>query len=146
MLVPKKSRWKNAAELWKQKVITEPLVALPGASSVTRSFQRDLRRIGIQWTPSVEAPSIESVTSQVAAGAGLGVSLAIAEAIADPGVRALPLDGFAPLDTGLRWTGGMTPLLRDTILELQRYTRETWPAWAIDDVLVEPKKAGRRKA
>jgi hypothetical protein len=76
----------------------------------------------------------------------LGVSLAIAEAIADPGVRALPLVGFAMMDTGLRWTGGMTPLLRDTILELQRYTRETWPDWAIDDVLVEPKKAGRRKA
>jgi DNA-binding transcriptional LysR family regulator len=146
LLVPKKSRWKNAAELWKQKVITEPLVALPGASSVTRSFQRDLRRLGIQWAPTVEAPSIEAVTSQVAAGAGLGVSLAIAEAIADPGVRALPLDGFAPLDTGLRWTGGMTPLLRDTILELQRYTRETWPDWSIDDALVEPKKAGRRKA
>jgi len=146
LLVPKKSRWKSAAELWKQKTITEPLVALPGASSVTRSFQRDLRRLGIQWAPSVEAPSIEAVTSQVAAGAGLGVSLAIAEAIADPGVRALPLVGFAMLDTGLRWTGGMTPLLRDTILELQRYARETWPDWATDDVLVEPKKAGRRKA
>lgn len=145
LLVPKKSRWKSAAELWKQKTITEPLVALPGASSVTRSFQRDLRRLGIKWIPSVEVPTIEAVTSQVAAGAGLGVSLAIAEAIADPGVRALPLDGFAPLDTGLRWTGGMTPLLRDTILELQRYTRETWPDWAIDDALVEPKKAGRRK-
>jgi DNA-binding transcriptional LysR family regulator len=146
LLVSKKSRWKNAAELWKQKTITEPLVALPGASSVTRSFQRDLRRLGIKWAPSVEAPTIEAVTSQVAAGAGLGVSLAIAEAIADPGVRALPLEGFAPLDTGLRWTGAFTPLLHDTILELQRYTRETWPDWATDDVLVEPRKPGRRKA
>jgi DNA-binding transcriptional LysR family regulator len=146
LLVPKKSRWKNAADLWKQKQIDEPLVGLPAASSVTRSFHKELRRRGIKWPQTIEVPSIEAVTSQVAAGAGLGVSLAIAEAIADPGVRALPLAGFAALDTGLRWTGGMTPLLRDTILELQRYTRETWPDWSIDDVLVEPKKAGRRKA
>jgi DNA-binding transcriptional LysR family regulator len=119
---------------------------LPAGSSVTRGFHKELRRRGIRWPQSVEVSSIEEVTSQVAAGAGIGVSLAITEAIADPGVRALPLEGFAPIDTGLRWTGGLTPLLRDTILELQRYTRETWPDWAIDDVLLEPKKAGRRKA
>jgi DNA-binding transcriptional LysR family regulator len=146
LLVPKKSRWKSAAEVFRQKKIGDPLVALPGASSVTRSFLRDLRRLGIAWPQSVEAPSMEMVTAQVAAGAGLGVSLAIAEAITDPGVRVLPLDGFAPMDTGLRWTGGLTPLLRDTILELQRYTRETWPELAVADELVEPKKAGRRKA
>jgi hypothetical protein len=50
------------------------------------------------------------------------------------------------MDIGLRWTGELTPLLRDTILELQKYTRQTWPDWATDDVLVEPKKPGRRKA
>jgi len=60
-------------------------------------------------------------------------------------VRILPLDGFAPLEIGLRWTGEMTPLLRDTLLELQRYARETWPEWAIDEPLPEPKKPGRRK-
>lgn len=88
---------------------------------------------------------MEMVTSYVATGEGLGVNLAIADAIADPGVRALPLDGFAPMEVGLRWTGEMSPLLRDTILALQQYVRETWPAWAIDDALPEPRKPGRRK-
>ena len=146
LLVPKKSRWKSAAEVFRQKKIGEPLIALPAASSVTRSFLRDLRRLGIKWPQSVEAPSMEMVTGHVAAGLGLGVNLGLAEAIADPAVRALPLEGFAPMEIGLRWTGVLTPLLRDTLLELQRYTRETWPDLAIDDVLVEPKKAGRRKA
>jgi DNA-binding transcriptional LysR family regulator len=146
LLVPKKSRWKSAAEVLRQKKIDEPLVALPAASSVTRSFLRDLRRLGLKWPQAIEASSMETVAGHVAAGQGLGVSLAIAEAIADPGVRVLPLEGFAPLDTGLRWTGGLTPLLRDTILELQRYTRETWPQMSTDDVLAEPKKAGRPKA
>lgn len=146
LLVPKKSPWKRADELWKQKKLSLPLVALPSDSSVTRSFFRDLRKLGVAWAQTKEAASMEMVTSYVATGEGLGVNLAIADAIADPGVRALPLDGFAPMEIGLRWTGEMTPLLRDTIHELQKYVRETWPEWAIDEPLPEPKKAGRRKA
>jgi DNA-binding transcriptional LysR family regulator len=146
LLVPKKSPWKRAADLWKQRKLSLPLFALPPDSSVTRSFFRDLRRLGVTWSQTKEAASMEMVTSYVATGEGLGVNLAIADAIADPGIRALPLDGFAPMDIGLRWTGELTPLLRDTILELQKYTRQTWPDWATDDVLVEPKKPGRRKA
>ena len=146
LLVPKKSPWKRAADLWKQKKLSFPLIALPPDSSVTRSFFRDLRRLGVTWSQTKEAASMEMVTSYVATGEGLGVNLAIADAIADPGIRVLPLDGFAPMEIGLRWTGELTPLLRDTILELQKYARETWPEWAIDEPLPEPKKPGRRKA
>ena len=145
LLVPKKSPWKRAADLWKQKKLALPLIALPPDSSVTRSFFRDLRRHGVVWSQTKEAASMEMVTSYVATGEGLGVNLAIADAIADAGVRVLPLDGFAPMEIGLRWTGEMTPLLRDTILELQKYTRETWPEWAIDEPMPEPRKPGRRK-
>ena len=145
LLVPKKSPVRRAADLWKQKQPAVPLVALPPDSSVTRSFFRDLRRLGVKWPQAREATSMEMVTGHVAAGEGYGVNLAIADAIADPGVRALPLEGFAPMEIGLRWTGEMSPLLRDTILALQQYTRETWPEWAIDDILPEPKKPGRRK-
>lgn len=145
LLVPKKSPLRRAADLWKQRQPAVPLVALPPDSSVTRSFFRDLRRLGVKWTQTTEATSMEMVTSHVAAGEGYGVNLAIADAIADPAVRALPLDGFAPMEIGLRWTGEMSPLLRDTLLELQRYARETWPEWAIDEPLPEPKKPGRRK-
>ena len=145
LLVPKKSPVRRAADLWKQRQPAVPLVALPPDSSVTRSFFRDLRRLGVKWPQAREATSMEMVTSHVAAGEGYGVNLAIADAIADPGVRALPLEGFAPMEIGLRWTGELTPLLRDTILELQKYARETWPEWAIDEPLPEPKKPGRRK-
>lgn len=145
LLVPKQAPIRRAADLWKQPKLAHPLVALPPDSSVTRSFFRDLRRLGVRWTQTKEATSMEMVTSHVAAGEGYGVNLAIADAIADPAVRALPLEGFAPMEVGLRWTGEMSPLLRDAILALQQYVRETWPAWAIDDALPKPKKPGRRK-
>ena len=140
LLVPKKAPLKHAADLWKQKKIHEPLVCLPAGSSVTRSFQRDLRKLGISWAPTVEATSMEMVTSYVANGEGWGVNLAIPEAIEHPEVRALPLPGFAPMEIGLRWNGEPSPLLRDAILALQQYTRETWPDWAIEEALPPQKK------
>jgi len=119
LLVPKKSPLKHAADLWKQKKLHEPLVCLPAASSVTRSFQRDLRKLGVAWEQAVEATSMEMVTSYVANGEGWGVNLAIPEAIEHPEVRALPLAGFTPMEIGLRWNGEPSPLLRDAILALQ---------------------------
>jgi DNA-binding transcriptional LysR family regulator len=140
LLVPKKSPLKHAADLWKQKKLHEPLVSLPAASSVTRSFQRDLRKLGVSWEQAVEATSMEMVTSYVANGEGWGVNLAIPEAIEHPEVRALPLAGFTPMEIGLRWNGEPSPLLRDAILALQQYTRETWPDWAIEEALPPQKK------
>jgi DNA-binding transcriptional LysR family regulator len=140
LLVPRKCGLRQAGELWKQKKIREPLVCLPAASSVTRSFQRDLRKLGVVWPQLVEATSMEMVTSYVANGEGWGVNLAIPEAIEHPEVSALPLGGFAPIEIGLRWNGEPSPLLRDAILALQRYTRETWPEWAINDALPPAKK------
>lgn len=140
LLVPKKCALKQASDLWKQKKLREPLVSLPAASSVTRSFQRDLRKLGVTWPQAVEATSMEMVTSYVANGEGWGVNLAIPEAIEHPEVRALPLSGFTPMEIGLRWNGEPSPLLREAILALQQYTRETWPEWAIDDTLPAAKK------
>lgn len=140
LLVPKASPHRNVAELWKQKKPREPLVSMPGASSITRSFHRDLRKLGITWQQSVEATSLEMVTSYVANGEGLGLNLAIPEAIDHPEVRALPLTGFAPMEIGIRWNGDPSPLLWDAIAAFQKYTRETWPDWVIEDAIPAIKK------
>ena len=140
LLVPKSSPLRSVAELWKHKKLREPLVSMPGASSITRSFHRDLRKLGVTWAQSVEVTSMEMVTSYVANGEGLGVNLAIPEAIEHPEVRVLPLTGFAPMEIGLRWNGEPSPLLRDAIAAFQQYTRETWPDWVIEDALPPQKK------
>ena len=140
LLVPKSSPLRSAADLWKQKKIREPLVSMPAASSVTRSFLRELRKLGVTWAQSVEVTSMEMVTTYVANGEGLGLNLAIPEAIAHPEVRVLPLPGFTPMEIGLRWNGDPSPLLRDAIVAFQQYTRETWPDWIIEDTLPPEKK------
>ncbi len=135
LLVPRRSAVRTAGEILSRKKVKEPLVGLPLATSVARSFHRDLRRLGVSWAQTVDATSMEMVTSYVANGEGLGVNLAVADAVEHPEVRALPLDGFTPVDIGLKWNGEPSPLLRDAILELQRYAHQTWPKWAIDDAL-----------
>ena len=140
LLVPESSPLRSAADLWKQKKIREPLVSMPAASSVTRSFLRELRKLGVTWAQSVEVTSMEMVTTYVANGEGLGLNLAIPEAIAHPEVRVLPLLGFTPMEIGLRWNGDPSPLLRDAIVAFQQYTRETWPDWIIEDTLPPEKK------
>ena len=135
LLVHRQWPLKNAEELWARKKIAEPLVGLPATTSVMKNFQKGLKRRGVGWPQAVEATSIELVTCYVANGEGHGVNLAIPGAIKHREVRALPLEGFAPMTMGLLWRGEPSELVRAAIVEIQRYSRETWPEWAIADEL-----------
>jgi DNA-binding transcriptional LysR family regulator len=143
LLVPRRSAVRSAGEILSRKKVKEPLVGLPMVTSVARSFHRDLRRLGVSWAQTVEATSMEMITSYVANGEGLGVNLGVTDAFEHPEVRALPLVEFTPVDIGLKWNGEPSVLLRDAILELQRYAHQTWPKWAINDPLPSARRAGR---
>jgi DNA-binding transcriptional LysR family regulator len=135
LLVHRQWPLKDAAELWSQKKIAEPLVGLPAGTSVMKNFQRGLKRRGVTWAQTVEATSIELVTCYVANGEGHGVNLAIPGAIRHRAVRALALDGFEPMTMGLLWRGEPSELVRAAIAEVQRYARDTWPEWVIAEEL-----------
>lgn len=135
LLVHRQWPLNSADKLWTQKKIAEPLVGLPASTSVMKNFQRGLKKRGVTWTQAVEATSIELVTCYVANGEGLGVNLAIPGAIRHHDVRALPLEGFEPMTMGLLWRGEPSDLVRAAIAEIQRYSRATWPQWAITDEL-----------
>lgn len=140
LLVPSKSSVQRAEDLWKHKRVNEPLIGLPTSTSVMRSFQRDVKKHGVVWPQAIEATSMELVTSYVANGEGYGVNLALGGGADHPEVRALPLDDFKPMSVGLMWKGEPSELVRSALIELQRYTRETWPEWSIDDELATAKK------
>ena len=133
LLVHRRAPLKNAAELWARKKISEPLVGQPGGTSIMRGFQKELRRRGVVWPQAIEATSVELVTRYVSHGEGYGVNIAIPEVIKHRDVRALPLEGFEPMTMGLLWRGEPAPLVRMMIAEAQRYSRETWPEWAVTD-------------
>ena len=135
LLVHKKSKLKSAGELWARERIDEPLITLPAVETVSRLFRKGLQRRRIDWTPAIEASSLDIVTQYVANGYGIGVNVDVAGVSSHPQVRSLPLDGFDPIEVAALWHGEPTPLIRALLEEGQRYIRQTWPRWQCDDTL-----------
>jgi DNA-binding transcriptional LysR family regulator len=106
-------------ELWERDRIETPLISLPAAETVARSFQEQLRQRGVDWFPSIEVSSLELIETYVANGLGAGVALALPEKKYSARVRALPLNGFPPMVLGALWSGRKTPLLETFLNELK---------------------------
>ncbi len=126
LLVPKASRYKSAAELWRQTQIEEPLITLPGFEV----FQKNLRRIGVEWPTAIEAGSLELIMQYVVNGYGIGASNALAEVTRHPKVRVLPLPEFPPAELGCLWLGRPTPLIQAVLDVGHRHVAAHWPQWA----------------
>jgi len=135
LLVPKKSKVKSAAGLWERRGVEETLISLPPSETVSRLFQRDLKRLKVDWPIGMEASSLDLVTRYVANGYGVGLSVAAGEIVRHSQVRVLPLPGFAPLEIAAFWNGELTPLVREVVMAMQRYAVTTWPDWAVGETL-----------
>lgn len=136
LLVHRTAPWKTASELWAQKKIPERLVGQPAATAFMQSFQRDLKRRRIAWPQALEATSVELVWRYVANGEGYGVvNRAALASFKGRDVRVLPLDDFEPMTMAALWRGEPSPLIRDVIGEMRRYTHATFPNWACAETL-----------
>jgi DNA-binding transcriptional LysR family regulator len=124
LLVEKNSGVKSAEELWRRDKIDEPLICLPAAESLSKKFQEQLQKRGVDWFPGIEASSVDLIEAYVANGLGIGVSVAIPRKISSPRVRALPLDGFPPVVIGAMWRGRKTPLIEIFLAEAQKRAKQ----------------------
>ncbi len=124
LLVGKGSAIKSAGELWRRDRIDEPLICLPAAESLSKKFQEELQKRGVDWFPAIEASSVDLIEDYVAGGLGIGVSIAIPRKNSPPRVRALPLEGFPPVVIGALWRGFRTPLIEAFLAEAQKRAKE----------------------
>ncbi len=129
LLVPKKSTVRSVAELWRQRTVETPLIALPETESVVRRFRRGLQRHGVSWPTAIEASSLEAITAYVASGYGFGVNVGLPEVVANPRVRVLPLDDFEPLEIAALWLGEPSVLVGELLEVTRAYVRKAWPQW-----------------
>jgi DNA-binding transcriptional LysR family regulator len=123
LLFPKGSRMQSAEQLWQSDKIEEPLICLPSNEMLCKSFQQELSRRGIDWFPSIEVSSINLVETYVARGYGIGLSLALPQTKATPGVRQLVLQDFPPVTIGAIWSGKPTPLTNAFVEAAQRHVQ-----------------------
>ncbi len=118
LLVEKDSDIVSAEKLWQRDRIETPLICLPAAESIAKSFQEQLRKRKVDWFPAIEASSLDLIETYVANGLGAGVSLALPGKKFSPQVRELPLVDFPPMVVGALWRGKVTPLLQAFLDEL----------------------------
>ena len=119
LLVQKNSPVTAADQLWKRDKIEEPLLCLPAAEVVCKSFNQGLARLGVDWFPSIEVSSLDLIETYVANGFGIGVAVQVPKAKISPNVRALPLPDFAPIVLGAMWRGKTSALLQAFLDEMQ---------------------------
>jgi DNA-binding transcriptional LysR family regulator len=127
LLVPRAVRIKSAAQLWAQSPVPEPLIRLPVGEGISRSFDRGLRKLGVDWPVSIEASSTELVSQYVANGYGIGVTVELPHLVKRRGVRALPLPGFEPVEIAALWRTPASPLLNSLLDVITTRARELWP-------------------
>ena len=124
LLVEKNSRIKSAEELWRRDKIDETLICLPAHETLSKDFQAQLNKLGVEWFPAIEASSTDMIEIYVAGGLGVGLSVAVPKKALSPKVRALPLPGFPPVLIGALWRRKMTPLLAAFLEEAKARARE----------------------
>ena len=123
LLVEKSNPIKSADELWRRDKIAEQLICLPSSESISKSFQKKLIELGVDWFPGIEVSSWDLVEAYVAAGLGIGLSIAVPGKSLPPNVKMLPLNGFPKVVIGALWRGRKTPLIDLLLAEGQKRAR-----------------------
>ena len=119
LLVEQNSKIISADQLWKRDKIEEPLICLPNAEAMCKSFQQGLARLEVDWFPSMEVSSVDLIETYVGSGFGIGLSVMVPKAKTYPNVRIVPLPDFAPVIMGALWRGKSSALLQSFLDELQ---------------------------
>lgn len=127
LLVAKASPAKSADYFWAQSPVADPLIRLPITEGITRSFDRGLKKLGVDWPVAIEASSTELVSQYVANGYGVGVTVDLPHLVNRKGIRAIPLPTFEPVEVAALWRPPANALhdsLRDVIATR---AKELWP-------------------
>ncbi len=111
LVAPESSPVKRFSQLHKDgPEISESLISMPPNETMNQIFQDELVKRSLHWQPRVEVNSLELVQSYVASGYGFGLAVDIPGRKLKPGLRRIPLTGFAPLRIGLLHQGRLNPV------------------------------------
>jgi DNA-binding transcriptional LysR family regulator len=119
LLAPKRSRITDARQLWGQDKIEETLITYPREDPVQAHFQRELRKRRVEWYCGIEVNSARLIECYVGAGYGIGLAVAVPEFRPAGGIRAIPLNDFAPVHVGIAWAGNLSPVANTFLGEVE---------------------------
>lgn len=103
LVAPRKCPCRTGRELLASGWINQPLISLPPMESISRLFQKELRKRGLEWAPVIEASSLDLLACYVAAGFGIGIGLALPTLPPPAKVKTLLLEDFPRLEVVACW-------------------------------------------
>jgi DNA-binding transcriptional LysR family regulator len=118
LLVHRKSKLARAEDLWKRDKIEETLISFPRTDPVHAYFQRGLERLGVEWFCGIEVNSARLIEHYVANGYGIGLTVAVPGFKPPPQLRSLPLVHFPSVVVGVAWSGRLSNIARQLLVEL----------------------------
>ena len=110
LLVPTTIRVKSAAEILGQDRIAQTLISLPQNEGISRTFQAELAARKIDWPIGMELNSTDLISTYVANGFGIGISVDLPGERKNKGVKLLPLEEFPAITIGCLWRGQLPPV------------------------------------
>ena len=124
LVVPKGSALRTAEELWRRDRIEETLISFPGNEVVCKVFQQGLARLGVDWFAGIEVSSPDLIATYVAAGFGIGLSVALPQSSLPAELREIPLKEFGSVTFGVLWQGKLSGLMKTVVAEVQKRAQD----------------------
>lgn len=124
LLVFEKRPLRFAAELWKKKEISEPLVCMPANETISKLFREGLRKFSVNWPTSVEVSTLDLIPAYVRSGFGIGVSVSAPGEKVPPKIRRVSLPNFPPLVIAALWRGKLPPVAEAFLEKIKAHSRE----------------------
>jgi len=123
LLVYESNSLRSASALWKRTHIDDALVCLPPGTPLGRWFSEALSAHDVEWSPSLELPSLDLVARYVAEGYGIGLSVQLPRATPPAGTRMVALPGFPKLPVVAVWSGLGSKLGRAFVEEAETFAK-----------------------
>jgi len=118
--VPAKSRAKSWRDYLEKDpfaksglVGKEPLIGLPSNEVLQQLFEKEFRRLDVNWPVSMEVNSTDVIVDFVKRGFGVGVGIGIPGLKPPKGIKPLPMKGFPPLVIGGIYQGRPKAVVED---------------------------------
>lgn len=122
LLVPTKSRWNCARDLWSSGLDLPALITFDETEVAVRLFRKYLQSLKLNWPTRLQVSSADLVKVYCKRGFGVGLIARIQGEKPPKGFRYLDLEGIKRFPIGVLWQPGLSAVPERFLQFIQNYS------------------------